>query len=125
MTTNASRSLVLALNAGSSSLKASVLQGEETLVSFLAEQLGTPDATIHIVLDGTKKILADKTDLSAMSHSEALSHIIGCIDKIGMLKDLVAVGHRVVHGGTQFMDSVVINDETYQGIEAVSHLAPL
>jgi acetate kinase len=125
MTTNASRSLVLALNAGSSSLKASVLQGEETLVSFLAERLGTPDATIYVVLDGSKEILADKTDLSATSHSEALSQIIGCIEKNGMLKDLVAVGHRVVHGGSKFMDSVVINDEAYQGIEAVSHLAPL
>lgn len=125
MTTDVSRSLVLALNAGSSSLKASVLNGEATLVSFLAERLTTPDATIHVVLDGTKETMADKSNLSATSHSEALSHIIGYIEKNGMLKDLVAVGHRVVHGGTKFMDSVVINEEAYQGIEAVSHLAPL
>jgi len=54
------KSLVLALNAGSSSLKASVLRVEEALVSFLAERLTTPDAIIHIQPKNGPEVTVEK-----------------------------------------------------------------
>ena len=123
MTTH--RRLVLALNAGSSSLKASVIQEGETVVSFLAERLMTPEATIHINHNGKTKLDVENEENQTYDHTEALSKIIGCIDSEGMLNDLVGVGHRVVHGGTIFSDSALVTDETLDQIKSVSHLAPL
>lgn len=118
--------LVLALNAGSSSLKASVIREEETLVSFLAERLSTPEASIHIQHVGKPKVDVEKDQQSQVfDHGEALSKIIDHIKSIGMLDDLVAVGHRVVHGGTIFSDSALVTDRSLEQIKSVSHLAPL
>ena len=120
-----SQKLVLALNAGSSSLKASVIKGEETIVSFLAERLTTPDAAIHIAQTGQPKFDIEKENGVALSHADALSKIIEYLQKKEMLSDLVAVGHRVVHGGSIFSDSAVVTDESLKQMASVSHLAPL
>lgn len=117
--------LVLALNAGSSSLKASVIRDEETLISFLAERLSTPDAAIHIHHAGRPDVDVEREGDKAFDHAEALSKIIGYVKSNGMLENLVAVGHRVVHGGTIFTDSSLVNAETLEQIKSVSHLAPL
>jgi acetate kinase len=117
-----SKSGVLALNAGSSSIKASVLRGEERLVTFLAERLTTPESTLHIFPKDKPEIVVHDGNLS---HADALSRIIGYLEENGMLSSLVAVGHRVVHGGSSIPDSVVVTAETYEEISAVSHLAPL
>lgn len=118
--------LVLALNAGSSSLKASVIREEETVVSFLAERLMTPDATIRINHTGKPKVDVEKEAADqSYDHAEALSKIIGYIESNGMLNGLVGVGHRVVHGGTIFSDSALVTDKTLEQIKSVSHLAPL
>jgi len=42
-----------------------------------------------------------------------------------MLDDLVAIGHRVVHGGPKFTDSAVVTDESFEEMKSISHLAPL
>ena len=120
-----SQKLVLALNAGSSSLKASVIGGEETIVSFLAERLTTPEATIHIHHTGKSKEQLERENGDIYDHATALSRIIAYIESIGMLNDLVGVGHRVVHGGTIFSDSAIITNKTLEQIKSVSHLAPL
>ena len=123
--TTSSQKLVLALNAGSSSLKASVIRGEETIVSFLAERLTTPEASIYIHHAGKSKVQLEREGNDICDHAKALSKIIGHIDEQGMLNDLVAVGHRVVHGGTIFSDSAIITIEALEQIKSVSHLAPL
>lgn len=120
-----SQKLVLALNAGSSSLKASVIKGEESIVSFLAERLTTPDAAIHISPKGKNKFDVDKDAGKVFDHSDALTKIIEYLEKNGMLANLVVVGHRVVHGGSIFSDSAVVTDESLQQMASVSHLAPL
>ena len=117
---------VLALNAGSSSLKASLIKEEEHIVTFLAERLTTPDAIIHVKLDKEdQKIDVEKSGDRAIDHSEALSQIIRFLKNNNYLSNLVAVGHRVVHGGTLFTDSAKVTDETFEQISSVSHLAPL
>ena len=56
------------------------------------------------------------------SHSQALKQ---ALREIGDLSEIVAVGHRVVHGGREFMDPKIVNEEVLFGIESHSHLAPL
>lgn len=116
--------LVLALNAGSSSLKASVIRDQVTVVSFLAERLTTPEASIHIRHGDSKKTITPD-DNRGFHHSQALSRIIDYLGSEGLLEDLIAVGHRVVHGGAVFSDSCLVTDENLQQIKSVSHLAPL
>lgn len=122
---------VLALNAGSSSLKASVIEnGETTVVSFLAERLMTPESAIHVVLfsktnEKTKEDLLKNDPQAVLTHAQALSQIIDYLRAKGFLASLLAVGHRVVHGGTLFSDSAVIEARELKEIESISHLAPL
>jgi acetate kinase len=120
-----SAKLVLALNAGSSSLKASVIQEEETIVAFLAERLTTSNATIHMAPKGRPKVDFEKEPGKVFDHAEALTKIIEYLETTGMLANLVAVGHRVVHGGSIFSDSALVNDESLAQMASVSHLAPL
>ena len=117
--------LVLVLNCGSSSLKFAIVDadnGNEHLTG-LAECLHLPEARIKWKLDGKHE--AQLGDGAA--HDEALSFIVETIlaSKPELSNSLSAVGHRVVHGGEKFTQSVLINDEVTKGIEDCAALAPL
>ena len=113
------KKLILALNAGSSSLKASLMEGDSREIAhFLGERLNTPSGVLH--LPGDKSIEEDN-----MSHEQALGHVIDYLKEQHFLDHLVAIGHRVVHGGTTFTSSVKVEDKELQQIKDVSHLAPL
>lgn len=121
-----SQKLVLILNCGSSSLKFSILDpvsGDEKL-SGLAEAFHLEDARIKWKLHGEK----GNADLGAgAAHSEALNFIVNHIFPLdpALKDDIVAIGHRIVHGGEKFTSSVVINDEVVQGIKEAVQFAPL
>ncbi|MGC6247452.1 acetate kinase [Bisgaard Taxon 45] len=121
-----SQKLVLILNCGSSSLKFSILDpktGEERL-SGLAEAFHLDDARIKWKLHGEK----GNADLGAgAAHSEALNFIVNSIFPLdpSLKEDIVAIGHRIVHGGEKFTSSVVITDEVVQGIKEAVQFAPL
>ena len=121
-----SSKLVLVLNCGSSSLKFAVIDaidGDEKL-SGLAECLHLDDARIKWKLDGNK----GSAELGkGAAHEEALNFIVHQIlpNKPELAQNLLAVGHRVVHGGEKFTSSVIINDEVIQGITDCITLAPL
>ncbi|TKB47272.1 acetate kinase [Ferrimonas sediminicola] len=118
--------LVLVLNCGSSSLKFAVIDatnGDEHL-SGLAECFNLEDARIKWKLDGNK----GEASLGAgAAHSEALDYIVGTIlaSKPEMADQLVAVGHRIVHGGEKYTKSMLITDDVLAGIEECASLAPL
>ena len=118
--------LILVLNCGSSSLKFAVLDsvsGDEKL-SGLAECFNLENARIKWKLDGKK----GTADLGAFaSHKEAVAYIVDNILKAqqAMSDAIVAIGHRVVHGGEKFTSSVIIDDTVMQGIEDCATLAPL
>lgn len=118
--------LILVLNCGSSSLKFAIIDsvnGEEKL-SGLAECLHLDNARMKWKLEGVK----GSADLGAgAAHEEALNYIVSKIlsQKPELQENLLAIGHRVVHGGEKFTHSVVITDEVMQGIEACVSLAPL
>ncbi|HDR1577807.1 TPA: acetate kinase, partial [Pasteurella multocida] len=111
---------------GSSSLKFSILDpqtGEEKL-SGLAEAFHLDDARIKWKLHGEK----GNADLGAgAAHSEALNFIVNSIFPLdpSLKEDIVAIGHRIVHGGEKFTSSVVITDEVVQGIKDAVQFAPL
>ncbi|AJX34112.1 acetate/propionate family kinase [Burkholderia oklahomensis] len=115
--------LVLVINCGSSSLKFTVLPagGGEPLVSGIAECLGLSDARLIIKENGEKTTVP----LSSGAHSKALEVLMHRFDDAGLLDRVAVVGHRVVHGGERFTESVLITSEVIRDIEVVSGLAPL
>ncbi|WCE30597.1 acetate kinase [Vibrio sp. SCSIO 43137] len=117
--------LVLVLNCGSSSLKFAIVDadnGTEHLTG-LAECLHLPEARIKWKLDGKHE--AQLGDGAA--HDQALAFIVETIlaSKPELSEALSAIGHRVVHGGEKFTQSVLIDDAVVKGIEDCAALAPL
>lgn len=121
-----SNKLVLVLNCGSSSLKFAIIDASngDDKISGLAECFGLEDARIKWKVAGEKQ----DASLGAMSaHKEAIDYIVNTILKQHpeLAKQIQAIGHRVVHGGEKFTQSVLIDDSVIQGIEDCASLAPL
>jgi acetate kinase len=108
---------VLVVNCGSSSLKLAVIEPSSGTVvgAGLAERLGTRDACLALGKQPPKP-LGD-----GASHAEALDRFFAELGR----KELLAVGHRVVHGGEAFADSACIDEATIAAISACAELAPL
>ncbi len=120
---------ILILNCGSSSLKFSLVElpNYRTLTSGLIERVGTDGAVISFKKkDGEKEVQHP----SVKDHTEGVSVILKVLTdpEFGFLKSLDeinAVGHRVVHGGETFTQSVAINSEVIEALKANIPLAPL
>ncbi|WP_070962974.1 acetate kinase [Vibrio sonorensis] len=117
--------LVLVLNCGSSSLKFAIVDAEngDEHLTGLAECLHLPEARIKWKLDGKHEAQLG----NGAAHDEALSFIVETIlaSKPELAEQLSAIGHRVVHGGEKFTQSVLIDDAVLKGIEDCATLAPL
>ena len=122
---------VLVINAGSSSLKYQLMNPETgaVLAKGLCERIGIDGKfTYKPQLEG-KEVL-DAVDVAMPTHSEAIQAVLDALvdEKNGVIasmKEIDAVGHRVVHGGEKFAQSVVITDEVMAAIEECNALAPL
>jgi acetate kinase len=116
--------LVLVLNAGSSSLKFNLFDmGDETsLAEGMVERIGLSEANLACTIEGEKH----KEVLPAPTHKEALEAILEQLHAT-VLKDtpIHAVGHRVVHGGPKYGDSVLVTEEVVKDIEHFAMYAPL
>ena len=119
---------VLVINCGSSSLKFQLINSdsEQVLAKGLCERIGI-DGSLTYQPAGGEKVKSDK---AMPTHTEAIQFVIDALtdDKTGVgkdLKEIGAVGHRVVHGGEKFAKSVVITDEVMKAIEECNDLAPL
>ncbi|MGP4062586.1 acetate kinase [Halobacillus sp. H74] len=117
---------ILAINAGSSSLKFQLIEmPEETVITKgLVERIGLDDAVFTIEVNDEK----DKSVTDIPDHGEAVRLLLDKLTANGIiesLEEINGVGHRVVHGGERFSDSVLITDEVIKEIEEVSDLAPL
>ncbi len=115
---------VLVINSGSSSLKCSLFDMEDgrEVLAGLAERLNTAEAELTWHIDGKKH----RCDIPQEGHAGALATLNEIINQIPDLQGApVAIGHRVVHGGEAFAESVIINDKVIRGIEHCSNLAPL
>ena len=120
---------VLVLNCGSSSIKYKLynMDDESVLAQGGVERIGLDNAFIKVKLpNGEKKqIMHDMPD-----HKEGVNFVFKCLldSEIGAIKDLKeidAVGHRVVQGGDKFKESVIVDKSVEDGIEELCDLAPV
>ncbi|WP_434528874.1 acetate/propionate family kinase [Vibrio sp. K4] len=120
-----SNSFVLVINSGSSSLKFAVIdsQSGDAVLSGLGECFGLSDARMSWKLNGEKKEVAIEGDDS--HHKIAIGKLVGLTEELGLAQDIVAVGHRIVHGGEKFTQTVRITEEVTAEIEKLADLAPL
>lgn len=120
---------VLVINCGSSSLKFQLIdsESEKCLAKGLCERIGIDGSMISYTPAGGEK---EKMVTPMADHTEAIRLVLDALtnEKTGVVKDMKeidAVGHRVVHGGERFADSVIIDDEVMKAIEECNDLAPL
>ncbi|GBW50756.1 acetate kinase [Staphylococcus aureus] len=118
--------LILAINAGSSSLKFQLIRmpEEELVTKGLVERIGLKDSIFTIEVNGEKV----KTVQDIKDHVEAVDIMLDAFKAhniINDINDIDGTGHRVVHGGEKFPESVAITDEVEKEIEELSELAPL
>jgi acetate kinase len=117
---------ILVLNCGSSSVKYQLREGDHVFAKGIVERIGKQDA-IFKYKSGDHDI---KEILLVENHTIAIEKIlstftdekIGCIQKI---EEIAAIGHRLVHGGEKFADSVYITDEVLETMKQCINLAPL
>ena len=116
--------LILVLNCGSSSLKGAVLNSEngDVLLSCLGEKLNLADAYITFKVNGQK----ERVDLSTTpNHTGAVGAMLEKLKAMGLESQIGAIGHRVVSGGEEYSESVLIDDSVMAAIEKCIPLAPL
>ncbi len=117
---------ILSVNAGSSSLKFTAFEmpEEKVLMSGYFEKIGLSDSFYTLKYNGEKI----KKEVLIQNHEEAAQLVIDELLEnhiVTSLDEIKGVGHRVVHGGDQYADSVVIDDDVVKTISDLSPLAPL
>ena len=120
---------ILVINAGSSSLKYQLLNPEtqQVLAKGLCERIGI-DGKFTYKPEGKQAV--KEADVAMPTHNEAIKAVLDALvdpanGVIGSMKEIDAVGHRVVHGGEKFARSVLITGEVMAAIEECNPLAPL
>ena len=121
--------IVFVVNCGSSSIKYQLInmEGEKVLAKGLIERIGMEGSTLKYTPAG-KYTIDIKEEIP--DHKVGIRMAIKALtDKeygvISDMSEIDAVGHRVVHGGERFTDSVLITSDVLQGIEACCEIAPL
>ena len=121
---------VLVVNAGSSSLKYQLFNTEtnEDLAKGLCDRIGIEGSTFEQQLPSGVSVKKDVPEM--VNHTVATEIVLsyltekeyGCISD---MSEIEAVGHRIVHGGTYFTESVLVNDDVLAKLRNCVDLAPL
>ena len=121
---------ILVINAGSSSLKYQLIDmaNEQVMAKGLCERIGIDGHLKHSPLVGGKPVFNE--DVPMPTHSEAIAAVIEKLTSpeygvVSSMKEIDAVGHRVVHGGEKFASSVRIDDAVMAALEECIPFAPL
>ena len=119
---------ILVINSGSSSIKYQLIEmpSQDVICSGMAERIGLDNAKLHFKSEINK---IEKVD-SIPNHTVGLEKIAGMLmdGTIGVIKnenEIHAVGHRVVHGGSEFSETTIINQSVKDKIKEFFELAPL
>ena len=119
---------VLVVNCGSSSIKYQLInmENEEVMAKGYLEKIGLPDSFLTHKVNGEKY----RIEKVITNHEEGIKLVLDQLldENYGVIKDLKeidAVGHREVHGGEKFSDSVIITDEVIDAMKECIPLAPL
>ena len=116
----------LCVNAGSSSLKFQLFEmpEEKVIISGYIEKIGFPDSFWNTKINGEKirgeKFLKNHTEAVDVMLEELIKH-----KAVESLDEIKGVGHRVLHGGEKYSDSVLIDDQVVQDIKDLTKLGPL
>lgn len=120
---------ILVINCGSSSLKFQLInsESEEVIAKGLCERIGIEGSCLVYTPQGGEK---QKTESPMADHTAAIKMVLDALtdEKTGVVKDLAeigAVGHRIVHGGENFSQATIIDDEVIKAVEDCNDLAPL
>lgn len=119
-------SKIIAVNAGSSSLKFQLFEmpDKEVLCSGIFERIGLEDGIFTLKFDGKKEVLKQEFK----NHQVAVEMLLVDLVKRGIvqsLDEIIGVGHRVVHGGEKYASSIIIDADVEATIEELAELAPL
>lgn len=119
---------ILVINAGSSSMKYQLIdmENENVIAKGLCERIGIDGKITHKTHEGKEVAV----EVAFPTHKEAFDKLMELMTSgegkvIDDVKEINAVGHRVVHGGEKFVESVVITDEVINTVDELSVLAPL
>ena len=117
---------ILSVNAGSSSLKFTLIElpAKKVLMSGLFEKIGIGNSFYTIKLNNEKI----KREVDLKDHSIAVKYLIEELinnNVVESLEDIDGVGHRIVHGSDKYSESVLLNDKILADIESFNELAPL
>lgn len=120
---------ILAINCGSSSVKYQLYSWDrkELIAKGVVERVVVGGSFIQQEVPGRQKY---KKEHECPTHNEAMDLIIKTLTDpengvINDIREISAVGHRVVHGGEEFTQSVLIDEKVLEAVKAVQHLAPL
>ena len=119
----------LVINCGSSSLKYQLIDmtNEEVMVQGLVERIGIEGSILTQKIEGREKYIIETP---MKNHKDAIELVLKALvdEKHGVISsmdEISAVGHRVVHGGEKYSESVLITDEVLQSIKDCIKIAPL
>ena len=119
---------ILVVNCGSSSLKYQLIdmQDENVMAKGYLERIGQEGSFLTHTVNGEKH----KIEKKISNHEEGMELVVEQLlhPEYGVIKDLNeidAIGHRIVHGGEKFTESVLVDDEVIKGIEDAIKFAPL
>lgn len=120
---------ILVINCGSSSIKYQFFSlGENRILAKgIVEKIGMKGSFLKHEKESGQKVIFEG---EILDHKIGIEYILGVLTSakhgcISSLNDISAVGHRVVHGGEEFSESVLVTDEVIQTLEKFSELAPL
>jgi len=123
------RMKVLVINCGSSSLKYQLInmETEESLAQGLVERIGIEGSILTQKVPGRDKYIIEQP---MADHKDAIKLVLDALvdgnhGVISSMDEISAVGHRVVHGGEKYSESVVIDDAVMESLEECVKLAPL
>ncbi|MBS6179520.1 acetate kinase [[Clostridium] innocuum] len=119
-------SKIISVNAGSSSLKFQLFEmpSEEVLTSGIVEKIGFEDAIFTIKVNGEKI----KKVLPIPDHTKAVSMLLEALVEykiVNSLDEITGAGHRAVHGGEIFKESVPVTEDVVEKFASLNDLAPL
>lgn len=120
---------ILVINCGSSSIKYQFYSLDESriLAKGIVEKIGMKGSFLKHEKESGQKVLFEG---EILDHTIGIEYVLGVLSSakhgcISSLDEINAVGHRVVHGGEEFSESVLITDEVIKTLEKFSELAPL
>ena len=120
---------VFVVNCGSSSVKYQLIDmnNEDVLAQGLVERIGIEGSILTQKVTGRDKYILE---VPMKDHKDAIKHVLNSlVDKtngvIKNMEEISAVGHRVVHGGEKYSESVLVNNEVMEYLEECVKLAPL